>query len=219
MGVFFKTRLFWLGVALAGVWLACPGELWAHGVYIFGWGEGDRICTDSYFSRSNKVQGGLVRLKGPAGQILAEGQTNENGEICFPRPQVEGDYLLEVEAGEGHRAEFTLRAADLPPLESGQAVSGQAASQPGAAPDPIPDATPTAEALSQAVPDLESLRLVIREELRSQLSPLNKFLAESRRGADGPPGAREIVGGLGWLVGVFSLAYWLMGRRKAKRGL
>jgi nickel transport protein len=207
-------RWGWLAILAWGFWgWLAPSQVWAHGVYIFGWAEGDRICTDSYFSRSNKVQGGLVRIKGSEGQILDEGETDERGGVCFPRPQAPGDYLLEVEAGEGHRAEFTLRAEDLPPLEPKSAAE----STPTPTPEPTERPLGVEGALDAAslIPVTEEkLRALIQEELRAQLSPINRALAENRK--PDTPGFREIFGGLGWLVGVFGLSAWLWGRRRAK---
>jgi nickel transport protein len=200
---------------LAGTALS-PGELSAHGVYIFGWGEGDQICTDSYFTRSSKVQGGLVQVQ-QGGKVLAEGWTNDQGEACFPRPQAAGDYLLVVEAGEGHRAEFNLRAEDLPALPAAPSA---------AVPGPSPEAAPArpaepifAAGLASAAGQpafLEEVRAAVRDELRSQLGPISRSLAQSREAGEGPPSFREIVGGLGWVAAIFGAFFWASGRRRPK---
>jgi nickel transport protein len=189
-----------------------PGELLAHGVYIYGWGEGDRICTDSYFSRSDKVQGGVVQIQ-QNGQVLVEGRTNDQGEVCFPRPQVAGDYLLVVEAGEGHRAEFNLRAVDLPALSAAPAASTDpAAAAPLGQTAPVASTDPAAA----AVVSLEALKSVLQDELRTQLGPINRFLAQSREAENGPPSFREVVGGLGWVAAIFGAVFWARGRRQPK---
>ncbi|MDR1608391.1 MAG: hypothetical protein LBT38_08310 [Deltaproteobacteria bacterium] len=219
-----KTLCWALAVSfLAG--LLASDQVMAHAVYIFAWPDGERICSDSYFSRSNKVQGGLVRIKDSAGQILAEGLSDDNGGVCFPRPRVEGDLFFEVEAGEGHRAEFTLRAADLSPLPETSAASPASSPEtPASTSAPSGSVSSTGSLSSSGSIDsgalaseatLESLRVLVREELKTQLSPINRALAESRKTAE--PGYREIIGGLGWLVGVFGLTTWLMGRRKAQK--
>jgi nickel transport protein len=182
--------------------------LWAHGVYIFGWAEGDQICTDSYFTRTDKVQGGVVKIL-QNDQVLAEGQTNDQGEACFPRPKVPGDLVLVVEAGEGHRADFNLRAADLPPLTE---ETPPAPVETGAeSPKSLPQSTARAAAVS-----LDEVRTIVRDELRVQLSPFSRALAESQTAGAGPPSLREIVGGLGWILGVFGLVFFLSGRKKVK---
>lgn len=209
-----------LGIGFLAGSLICPNEAGAHGVYIFGWGEGGQICTDSYFSRKSKVQGGTVRIKDESGAVLAEGLTDDQGEICFPRPKTAGDLLLEVEAGEGHRAEFTLRAGELPPLEESSAPIhnlSQAVQTPGETDGGSND---SASALSSGGPDTalleEKIKGIVREELKNQLSPLNRLLAENRLSVSSPPTFRDIFGGLGWLAGVFGLAFWITGRKRQK---
>jgi nickel transport protein len=211
-------------LAILAVMAFSPKELLAHGVYIFGWGEGDQICTDSYFTRTDKVQGGTVKITRD-GQVLASALTNENGEVCLPRPKVQGDLLLVVEAGEGHRAEFTLRAEDLPALENGAAASSAGAGSAPPASSAAAQATDSNSAPASNAQEgastgvtsasLDSLRSMIREELRSQLSPINRALAQAQNAGAGPPGLREIVGGLGWVIGIFGAFAFGLGRRGA----
>jgi|GEM_PF-271341 hypothetical protein len=174
----------------------------AHGVFIFAWDEGDRICTDSYFSKSSKVQGGTVTMRNAAGQVLQSGLTDKDGGLCLPRPARPEDLIFVIEAGEGHRAEFKLRAADLSnsiPTAASEAVAPEASGPPSAGPEKTSEVE-------------ENLRRIVREELQTQLGPLRKALAESQRGQE--PGLREIVGGLGWVAGLFGLAFWWTGRKK-----
>jgi nickel transport protein len=56
----------------------------------------------------------------------------------------------------------------------------------------------------------EALRSIIREELKVQISPVTRSLAEAREG--NTPGLREIVGGLGWVAGAGGLVLWLKRR-------
>lgn len=184
------------------VLIAPAGPASAHGVFIFAWVDGDRICTDSYFSKKSKVQGGKVSMRNAAGEVLESGLSDSRGGLCFARPGELEDLLFVVDAGEGHRAEFKLRAEDL----SGVAPVVDKPFSPEAA-------SPSAVTKSADSGNLEeSLRRMVREELQSQLSPIRKALAEG--GRDQSPGLREIIGGLGWVVGLFGLAFWWTGRKK-----
>lgn len=193
------ARLF-LAVALL---IAPAGSVSAHGVFIFAWADGDRICTDSYFNKKSKVQGGKVSMRNAAGEVLQSGSSDSEGGLCFARPDGREDLFFVVEAGEGHRAEFKLRAEDLP---GAAPAAGESFSRPEAA--PAPKVTEAADSGNLE----ESLRRMVREELQSQLSPIHKALAEGQRGQS--PGLREIVGGLGWVAGLFGLAFWWTGRKK-----
>jgi nickel transport protein len=189
-------------------WRATPAQ--AHGVYMFAWPQGDQICSDSYFSKKSRVRGGRVSLRDASGQVLQTGTTDEQGSFCFRRPPVEGDLLLAVEAGEGHRAEFRLRAEDLGPAPTaGPAVgaSGSSTVAPAAAASAVLGGTADAGA--------DALRAIVREELAAQLGPITRRLAADAD--DQTPGAREIVGGLGWLAGLFGLLFWRSARARAKK--
>ncbi len=208
------TSKGWIQAATRTLLLAGGLALWsptatagAHGVYTFAWVEGNQICTDSYFSKNSPVRGGRISLHDPAGRELQNGLTGEDGRFCFARPDRPQDLTVAVEAGQGHRAEFRLRAEDWP------AKTAPAAAEEATPPAAGPPAATTA-ALPAAAPagSEEALRHIVREELEAQFGPCRQVLAESRGG--GEPGVREIVGGLGWLAGLFGLAAWFSARKR-----
>jgi nickel transport protein len=186
-----------LAVGLAGR----PAE--AHSVFIFAWADGDRICTDSYFSKKNPVRGGTVRMLNTKGQELQTGLTDEQGMYCFGPPAELADLVFIIEAGEGHRGEFSLTASDL---ENGGILA--------AAPEPSLDSAPAPLDSAPDSLDAAALRRLLREELQAQLSPIRKTLAENNAGRR-EAGWREIIGGLGWLAGLagFALFWGRWGRR------
>ena len=174
---------FCLAVILSGA------QASAHAVYVFAWQEGGNICTDSYFSKKSKVRGGTVHMQDNDRNTLQTGTTGQDGICCFPIPIVEGDLIFVVEAGEGHRGEFTLPAEQI-----------------------IASDMP---ARSENMPEFDEaqLRQIIREELQKELAPIQRASAEKN---DQTPTLREIIGGLGWIVGIFSLLFWLLQRKKEK---
>jgi nickel transport protein len=203
-------------LAAAALSAASAAEAEAHAVYVFAYASGDEICTESYFTRRNRVIGGTITMLDAAGNEIESADTGEDGNHCFPAPAGEGDLQFVVLAGEGHRGEFTLPAADRPAAAAppAPAALGAPAGGPsGPAGTPPSDAAATAGASPAVSPD--SLRAIVREELKAQIGPLSRALAEARD--DRTPGLREIVGGLGWLVGIAGLALWLK-RRPAASG-
>ena len=183
-----------------------PPPLAAHGLFIFAWAEGDRICTDSYFSRNNKARGARISMMDQAGTVLASGLTDSQGGFCFQRPEAPQNLVFIVEAGGGHRGQFKLPADTLPPAAPSLAESG------------APEAAPPEAGLAGgnfAPLDTETLRQVLRAELAAQLGPLNRKLAADEARAE--PGLREIAGGLGWLAGLAGLGFWLAARQRARK--
>ncbi len=90
-----------------------PHPAGAHGVYMYAWTEGAQVCTESYFSRTDKVQGGRVRMSAADNSVEAAALTDENGRACFGLPEADGPLTFTVDAGQGHRASCTLSSAEI----------------------------------------------------------------------------------------------------------
>ena len=89
----------------------------AHGVYVFARVEGDQIITESYFGDERKVKKGIIKVYDPSGHLLLEGKTDEKGLFSFRIPK-ESDLKIVLEASMGHRAEYALKADELPERSS-----------------------------------------------------------------------------------------------------
>ncbi|MDR2339898.1 MAG: hypothetical protein LBF40_07190 [Deltaproteobacteria bacterium] len=206
--------------ALAAAFLAAalaqglfqPAALHAHAVYLFAYANGDEVCTESYFSKNSRVMGGTVTMSDANGTLLESAGTGDDGNHCFPMPKTQGDLLFAVDAGQGHRAEFRLRAEDRPdPGEADAAPPAPGAGGgPGAAPEQAPPATNPGAGAGGALSQGD-VRAIVREELKSQLGPIARTLAEAKD--DKTPGLREIVGGLGWIVGLLGVIILARGRK------
>ncbi|MDR1164299.1 MAG: hypothetical protein LBO66_00225 [Deltaproteobacteria bacterium] len=186
-----------------------PGSASAHAVYVFAYSASDQICSESYFSRKNRVQGGRVSLLSPNGTLLESGVTDGEGTFCFKSPDVAGDLIVAVEAGEGHRGEFILRASE----RSDSPSASFSPASPSPAPAETVEAGPAAAGPPAFSPqDARALQNFIRAELRDQLKPIVRALAEAEN--DQSPTLRNVVGGLGWIAGLLGLIFWRLGRRR-----
>ncbi|MDR1677512.1 MAG: hypothetical protein LBS44_03880 [Deltaproteobacteria bacterium] len=217
------ARVLTIFVTVTVFFLAFIAEAKAHSVFIFAWPQGDEICTDSYFSKKSPVKGGTVTISDAAGKILDSAKTDSKGSVCFKRPQTNSDLTFVVMAGEGHRADFLLRAVDLPPLTLSEPAATDAASDANDAAKVSVNPAETSERTDDNIEsvaksegqklesiNLEALRSVIRQELGSQLGPITRALTEAD---DKSPTLKDIIGGLGWVVGLFGLAFWYSGRK------
>lgn len=146
------------------------------------------------------------------GDTLAIVVTDPQGLACFPAPGEVQDLTFIVQAGQGHRGEFILPAAEIQ-----DAVRVGEKEESGAVPLSTTLATGRdAETVALNLParniDPDYLRTVVREEMQAQLGPIRQALAESKN--DTAPRARDIFGGIGWIAGIATLANWLHNRRK-----
>ncbi len=84
----------------------------AHKVNIFAYVEDGTVYTESYFPDGRKVQNGTVEVYDAAGNKLATGTTNENGEFNFPLPKRE-DLTIVIIASMGHKNTFVLKKEEM----------------------------------------------------------------------------------------------------------
>jgi len=183
-----------LGAALFSCFSAAGAE--AHSVYIFAFPENSQICTNSYFGGKGKVIGGRVSMAEVSGEILATAQTDGQGNACYTPPEPSRDLVFTVEAGEGHQAGFKLPAADIEGvLEAG--------------PEPV-DHGGTAASSSSSGPAAGGLT---RDDLRQALSPIMRKLAEMESAQNSRVNLKDIIGGLGWIIGLAGAGLWAASRK------
>ena len=209
----------------------------AHRANIFAWTEGPQVAVKCGFSGGNSVRNGEVTVYDAAsGQVLLSGRTDTEGLFRFDIPPKgrEHGLRIRINAGEGHQNEWLLEAAELtaapavaPAAPRHAEITANAAAKntggPSAGPPPAGKGLPAAPEISgsgpvsaaeiQAIVDtaLEAQEARISALLDSRLSPVKRQLAEMRTDE---PGMREIVGGMGWFVGLAGLALYFRSRRR-----
>lgn len=167
----------------------------AHKINIFAWAEGQTVFTESYFTGGKLIEGGLVEVFNPAGQKLLEGRTDQKGEFSFKLPQ-KTDLLLVLTASMGHKSDFTLKvenADEAAPAAEPAKITGELS------PDTV-------------TVDMRQLRTVIEETLDLRLKPIYRSLADAKR-REGPS-LTNIIGGLGYIIGIMGLILYVRSRKK-----
>lgn len=224
-----RTRLL-AALLLLLLCIGAAAPALAHKVTLFAYVEGGDIVADAFYSRSNKVRQGKITVADAAtGEKLAEIVTDENGAARFPVPQkalsARRDLRLTLVAGEGHQNDILVRASEFAPAPAAPAaqksapapaspaqksapkVADGAASKTPPAPQPAPQLT---QAELEALVERASERAV-----EKKVAPLRQML--ERQAGDGP-GMVEIVGGIGYILGLFGVAAFFAARRKDKAG-
>lgn len=187
----------------------------AHNVNVYAYLETGRMVVQGYFGGKAKAVDCVVELLDGEGTKLADGRTDASGVCAFrltDLPRLQGDLKVVLHAGMGHRAEFTLTAAEL----AGGANSTGAASEQRPQTKDRPE-TATIEG-NYPVTDQTGLKKAMEEALDSRLQPLvamignqQKLLLEQKNKG---PGVIEAIGGIGWILGIFGLAAYFMSRRR-----
>ncbi|MCR5815030.1 MAG: hypothetical protein K6G15_11155 [Desulfovibrio sp.] len=195
------ARFFCFSCCLLGSLLFCCTNAQAHRVNIFAYQDGQQIHVKAGFSRSQPARNAeitVMQLDNEA--ILLTLRTDQNGNCSFPIPREASRFglIIRVNAGEGHVKTWTMNKEEF------DAAKPEASSQSQAEPQ-TPQSGP--EHVASLPPNLREL---LQSELARQLAPLRLELAETRQRIR----FTDILGGLGWLVGLAGLFSAVLARRK-----
>jgi len=169
----------------------------AHRVNIFAYVEGDSVYTESYFNDGRKAVGSRIVVYDNVDTQLLEGVTDEEGLFAFRIPKME-DLKIVLVASMGHRNEYELSRSEL---------DGEEAESKGPT-----ERTPTDESRVMAQVDEDRMARLIDQSLERRLAPLVATMTRMQR-AQEEPDLRDIIGGIGYIVGLAGLVMYLRGRR------
>eukprot|EP00831_Metopus_contortus_P017398 TRINITY_DN17330_c0_g3_i1.p1 TRINITY_DN17330_c0_g3~~TRINITY_DN17330_c0_g3_i1.p1 ORF type:complete len:258 (-),score=53.76 TRINITY_DN17330_c0_g3_i1:440-1213(-) len=201
------TRLL-LAICLALAATLCLSAISeAHRVKIFAYVDGNTIVTDSGYSRGKRVYAGEVEVYDVAtGTLLLSGKTDTEGRFTFPIPdqarEKHMDLRLLLKAGVGHQADWIVKYAEF----------GEVAA-------PVVETAPTGTSMPESAsatvgtPATADVSVAEVEAIvHRQLEPIKSMLAELNQGG---PSVTEIVGGVGYIFGLFGIVAYMKSRNRA----
>jgi nickel transport protein len=197
-------RFTWTAPLLTSVlgiiaFLTLSTQVWAHKVNVFAWAEGDMVFVEGYYPGGKKAQDSLVEVYNSGGDKLLEGRTNKKGEFSFKIP-AKDDLRIVLTASMGHKNDFTIAAGDLEGLEPSSK-------------EPITTTTKTDVPPSPTTVDMNQVQAMIDEALDRKLDPVIKLIRNTRKEG---PGVTEIVGGIGYIFGLFGLVMYFKSKNRSK---
>lgn len=193
-------------------------EALAHRLNVFAWLEGDSIVVECGFNRSSPLRSGLVVVfDATSGKELLQGRTDEQGRFLFAVPEAvrQGHGLrMEVNGGEGHVNDWTMTAKEISEaLDLSHGFQAGANSEPALSPSASSSQPKTSAAQGQPLTATE-VRAIVAESLNAGLAPLRRELAALSSGA---PTLRDIIGGLGWIMGLVGIGCFFLARRERQK--
>lgn len=205
---------------LALTLILLPAVALAHRVNIFAWTEGDQVVVECAFNGSSKVNGGRIAVYDAAdGKELLQGLTDAQGQFRFAVPEAArsaGHGLrIQINAGEGHQNQWLMEASEFnaaPTATEAAAPATAAASLPAASggADAASSSGQSAGAMGGPYATPADVRRIVNAALDAKLAPLKRDLAAQRSAG---PSLTEIIGGIGWLLGLAGMALYFRGRR------
>ncbi len=202
-----KVIAFFL-LAVLYLTMTAPWAL-AHKVLLSAYVEGDSVFVEGGFSDGTPCKNAGIEVFDPSGKKLLEGKTNEDGEFSFKPPQ-KTDLKLVLNAGMGHRGEYTVPADELQGV-----VVGNQATKTEAMPAPTAETRKPREA-SEAVAriDPKEIESIVDRVIQKRLRPLTQLVAKSQRKTGFSP--TEIFGGIGYILGLMGIAMYFRYRKGSK---
>jgi nickel transport protein len=196
----------WTGpfpVALVALVALMPAPAYAHKLNVFASAEGTTIRGKVYFSGGTPAQDVAVTALSPTGQQIGQTKTDAEGHFAM-EARFRCDYRLLAETGDGHGGEYTLTASvlpnDLPPLPAGEKVEGES---------PHTGEHAFAEPTSTVVASFDQIGLLRAEIVRLE-QQLNAYENRVRM--------TDVLGGIGYIVGLTGAAYYYLGARRKRAG-
>ncbi|CUH80805.1 hypothetical protein [Tropicibacter naphthalenivorans] len=180
--------------ALIALLCAAPLPALAHKVLASVFPSGSAIEGEIGLSNGDMAQGLEITVTGPDGGLLGRTVTDQDGFFLFTPTQAVS-HTFYGNMGSGHVAKITMPEAEV------AAIMGQTV--PAPAPE-TPDA-PTARVTVRA-DTREAIAQIVRDEIR----PLRREIVLSREEQD----FQSILGGIGYIVGLFGLGFYIAARRK-----
>jgi len=203
-----------LGVFLLWFGTLAVQPVYAHKVIASVFASGDTIEGEIGFSNGDMATDTLVEVFDGEGNKLGEATTDSDGFFTF-KPAERVVHVFKANLGAGHVAEVRMELEDLPDIA-------------GAAPDEAPAGeTETAHATEDGatsqtgageaggvVAALEENRELLREMIHREVTPLRREIAAYKEKND----LQTVLGGIGYIAGLFGLFFYLSARRKLAKG-
>jgi nickel transport protein len=202
--------------------------VWAHKVNVFAYVEGDGIRVEGYFSGSAKAKQCRIEVFDAAGNKICEGKTDDDGICVFKLQDLtagRGDLKFVMHAGTGHLASYTLSSSEIPGAPSGRsATEPKSERQDSRSVRPETgdkEPSPTARTELDHMRDQTPVKQVLEEILETRIRPLEVMLGsqqrllleQQRKG----PSVTEIVGGIGWILGIVGIAAYFMSLKRMQK--
>lgn len=181
---------FIVHIALTALILLAPMPALAHKVIAAVFISGDMIEGEIGFSNGEMAVDQLVEVYDPTGAKIGETVTDDDGFFVF-QPTGGTDHIFRANLGAGHVAEVIMLADELPGAKT---------------PVNTPTiATPATKTENSGITTADIAR-IIRDELR----PLRREIAAYKEKNN----MQTILGGLGYIIGLFGIGFYLAARRR-----
>jgi nickel transport protein len=189
-----------------------PASASAHKVTIFAWVDGDTVHTQSKFSGGKRVKNAPILVYDSKDVLLLDGKTDKTGMFSFKIPQ-KTSLKIVLKASMAHMAVWKIPVEDLGGTEPENAPKTETLQDSLKTSSDSVDsrAHEQVSASSTVALGKQEIEAIIDASLDKKLAPITDMLADSiHRG----PGITEIMGGLGYILGLVGVALYFANRKR-----
>ena len=197
---------FWLPALLALPMVVHSHAALAHKMKVFAAADGAVVSGYVYFSPGGRAQDAAIIATIPDGTVIFHGRTDSEGGFRFEAGQ-RTDLRIAADGGDGHEASFIVKAAELPEDLPALPPPGRTAMVPasGAAAEPAAVLPVTGQQPAE-------LAALVEQSVARQVRPLREQLDAFQDAVQW----HDVLGGIGYIVGLAGLAYGLAMRPRKR---
>jgi nickel transport protein len=179
----------------------CPSLVLAHGMDVFAKVEGKTIQGKANFHGGSPAANADVRAFDPVGNEIGRTKTDDQGKFSLDA-RFRCDYRLLVDTNDGHGGEYTIPAKFLPADLSARGDTVPAADQERTVSEAAPEHTQDSPLIKEIHADVDDLQTQFDRHkygIRALQDQLDRYEKTIR--------FRDILGGIGFIVGLTGAAY------------
>jgi len=191
----------------------------AHKLSVFAFVKGQKIAGEAYFMDGAPCKNCRLEATDAAtGEILHEDATDANGKFSFDIPGMSAINVV-VDSEGGHRGEYIVTDDEIRGASVSSSVQSDMATEKAPEQRPplssetgISAGTPK-QPQECIVPNSTNIEAIVESAVDRKIGHIENMLIEMRKESS-RPGITEILGGIGYIIGLVGLAAYLKyGRR------
>lgn len=185
----------------------------AHKLQVFAFAEGARISGSAYFAGGGAALVARIEVRDGEGGVLAELAPDGEGRFVYTAA-APVDHLILAITSDGHQAEWRVPAAELATGFGYGGAIAQEAERPHRRDEPVIVETDASSTSATSVAILDpALESAIERAVARQIRPLREQLVAAQDRIR----FQDILGGIGYIMGLTGLALWWTSRRRSGR--
>jgi nickel transport protein len=191
-------------------------DTYAHKVQMFAYAEGENVFVEGYFADGKKAMKSEVVVYDPSGTELLRGKTNDSGQFNFKAPK-KTDLRIIVDAGMGHKTEYTLPASELHIAGGNKAASAVTASvSKDIKSKTVKEVKEEKSNVSQTSRiDDAQLQAIVEKAVEKSVGEAIKPLVRSFTEMQQKNSLTTIIGGIGYILGLMGIVLYFKSRRSS----